>query len=334
MILSFAVALALQTAPQTPTPEVLFSRKDPLVGLIASRDESQAFVLGWNTLTAIDLENGEETWSESKLLLEAPKEGPVSAKDPFPRELPAALLAVTDEHLILGTSVMIPTFRAFDLSSGVAGQNQGGTSIGKRATCMLSHKKGNFVWFGIENLGVSRLTVGDVNAWSRRATDNGGVTCMALDSKEKLIAIGGIDSSVRYAKFKSATIDKKKHHKTGMGPITAIAFGSKGKTVLVGGKKGEVRVLNTSKGKQLLSLEGPDAQVRKILVGGKGKWALVGYADGKLRFFELKKGKKILELEHPDAKRGIVGLVLLDKDQRLLSAGGNAVLTWDLPDLN
>lgn len=334
MLLTFAISLALQTAPQAPVPQELFARKAPLVGLITSRDEEQVFVLNWGTLTALDIASGEVTWAETRIMLDVPKEGPVSSKDPYPKILPRAMLAVTEENVILGTNTMMPTFQAFELESGAKGTSQGGISAGKRATSMLSHKKGTFVWFGLENLGVSRMTVGDVNAWSRRATDNGGVTCMALDPKEKLIAIGGKDSSVRYAKFKTATLDRKKHHKTGMGQITAISFGSKGKTVLVGNGKGEVRMLNTSKGKQLLTLEGPEAEVRQILVHTKGKWALVGYADGKMRFFELKDGQQILELEHPKAKRGIVGLALLNKDQKLLSAGGNTVLSWDLPKLD
>ncbi len=78
MLLSFVVALALQAAPPAPAPEILFSRKEPLVGLITSRDESQAFVLGWSSLTAIGIEDGKETWSESKILLEAPTEAKVS----------------------------------------------------------------------------------------------------------------------------------------------------------------------------------------------------------------------------------------------------------------
>ncbi len=329
MLLSFVMAVALQAAPQAPTPETLFTHKNPLVDMITSVDETQVFARTWGTLTAIKLKSGEEIWAHDKVVLEIPKE-PLPPGQVIPKALPAPLLAITKDHLVVGSNVMMPSFSLYDLETGVKSGGQGGTAMNQSATCILSHKAGTWVWFGLARSGLQRLTIGNVDAWSRRKTDNSGVTCMALDKKEKLIGIGGLDGSISYANFKSASVDKKKHHKTGLGSITAIAFGSKSKTVLAGNKDGVVQVHTTSKGKKRLTLEGPKSPVRRILVEPKGKWALVGYGDGKLLFFELKKGTKVLELTHPDAERGIVGLALLDKGKRLLSAGGLTILSWDL----
>ena len=333
MLFAFALALSLQAAPKLPTPETLFTDKAPLVGMVPSLKGDQVFAQTWTTVTAIGREDGAEQWKADKIMLDG-KTGPIKMeKDGAPKHLPHPMLAVSGKNLFLGSNVMMPSFQSYDIKTGDPKQSQGTADMNQRATSLVTNKKGDFVWYGIEDKGVSRQAVGDVNNWSRRSTDNGGVTCMALDKKEKIIALGGKDSSVRYVNFQSASVDKKKHHKTGMGSITAITFGGKGKSVLVGNGKGEVQVLNTSKGKKLLTLEGPESAVRWIRAQAKDKWAVVAYANGQIRFFELKKGAKVLEIEHAEAKRGIVGLALLDKDQTLLSAGGKTVLSWNLEGL-
>ncbi|MFT5200117.1 MAG: hypothetical protein ACI87O_002791 [Planctomycetota bacterium] len=329
MFFTLAITLVLQAAPKAPAPTTLFTDKSPLVNMIASLPGDTIFAQTWSSVTAFKRKDGSELWKSGRIVLEI-QEGPVPKKADFAKRLPAPMLAASSKHLFVGTNTMLPSFQSYDLETGEKGTSQGGTDFKKHATCMLTNKNGTYVYFGIENIGVSRMGVGNVDDWSRRGTDNGGVTCFALDKKEKVIAMGGSDGSVRYINFTSASLDKKKHHKTGMGPISAIRFAKKGKSVLVGNEKGEVQVLNTSKGKQLLTLEGPNSAVRWIRVQAKNKWAVVGYANGKLRFFELKKGTQLLELEHPEAKLGIVGLALGDKDQTLLSAGGKTVLSWDL----
>lgn len=333
MLLSFALALALQTAPQVPAPKTVLTDKSPLVDMVVSLDETLLFARTWSTLTAIEIETGKEAWAKDKVLMDIPTD-PIPAGETIPKALPAPLLGVTKDHLIVGNCVMMPSFTPYDLKTGTSGTNQGGTAIRKKATCMLTHKKGTWVWFGINLAGLQRLTIGNVDGWSQRKTANLSVTCMALGGKEKLIALGGLDGSITYVNFKSASVDKKKHHETGLKSITAITFGSKSKTVLVGDGSGTVQVHSVSKGKKLLTLAGPESDVRRIAIHPKGKWALVGYADGTLRFFELKKGTQILELQHPKAERGIVSLAVLDKGKHLLSAGGETVLSWDLTDLD
>ncbi|MBL4770454.1 MAG: hypothetical protein JKY61_04810, partial [Planctomycetes bacterium] len=169
MLLSFALALALQVAPQAPVPETVFTDETPLIDMIASRDGTQVFTRTWGTLTAIDLKSRDVDWTHIKVPIEIPK-NPLPQGDLIPKYLPARLLAVTEDHLMVGSNVMIPSYTPYDLKTGVASTSQTGTAFNKTASCMLTHKKGTWVWFGITLAGLQRLTVGNVNGWSQRKT--------------------------------------------------------------------------------------------------------------------------------------------------------------------
>lgn len=217
----------------------------------------------------------------------------------------------------------------FDSEDGTKRSSVGGPVSQSTMTGCATDTRGRWIWFGGDN-GLARLTPGDVQGWSRRKVENGGVTVLATDEEGDLLAVGGRDGSVRFVNVKSANVDDKKVLTGTGGPVTALAVGSK--ALVAAAEDGSVRVWTISSGKEKLVLAGSGSPARALALDEKAGWVLSGDAQGTLVLWSLAKG---VELGRWPVEGGaaIRDLELATKERRLYVAAGPRVLELDLTSL-
>jgi WD40 repeat protein len=232
-------------------------------------------------------------------------------------------LESTDKKLVVvGT---IPLLWTFDSEDGKQMSAIGGPPPYTETAGFASDSRGRWAWIGQER-GLIRVTPGDVNGWSRRGLDIGGVTTLALSSDDDLLAVGGKDGTVRFANCKSANVDDKRVLRGHTGAVSALAFA--GKTLVSGGEDGTVRVWNlaSSKQKHFLREKGP---VVSILAGEQSVVVAAAGASGELVVWDAGKGAELARWKN-EAGAAIVALDLADKGRTLAVAAGARVLVFDL----
>ncbi len=187
------------------------------------------------------------------------------------------------------------------------------------------------LWTAADAFPYTGLALGDERlvttpGMPRRKLDNGGVTCLALDDKDKTLAIGGADGTVRFLNPKTSKVDEKNVLEGHTDAITAMAWSKS--DLAVATANGELWIWAASKGKRELELEAQDAVVHSLVFGGKGKWLAAGNAQGEVRFFDTKSGARKATLTG-EAGKSVRGLVIVDKGKSL-AAATDAIDLWDL----
>lgn len=286
-------------------PRTAIECQVPLKHMAVDAKGETVFTLGpAGELCAWELESGEQIWSHT---------------DPMLHRIECA-----DEKLVVvGTIPLVFTFGAED---GKELTRLGGPPPYTETAGFASDSRARWAWIGQER-GLIRVTPSDVNGWSRRALDVGGVTTLALSADDDLLAIGGKDGTVHFANCKSANVDDKKVLRGHTGAVSALAFA--GKALVSAGADGTVRVWNlaSSKQKQFLREKGPPLS---ILSGEPSGVAAGADGTGELVVWDAGKGAELARWKS-DAGAPIVALELAGKGRALMVAAGARVLVFDLP---
>lgn len=193
---------------------------------------------------------------------------------------------------------------------------------------MALDPRGRWVWMQIPG-GLMRRDVGTAVVWSRRPIDNGGTLSLCMDRKVEVMAVGGVDGSIRFVGPASANVDSKKVFEAHEGPVTALAFDRRGSKLLSGGADGFVRLWKMHNGKVELELAAESA-ITHVACDDKGRWIAVGEASGAVHVWSMRgKGELLATLAEP-GDMPCVGLAFVDKDRALVAACGQQLAAWDV----
>ena len=220
-----------------------------------------------------------------------------------------------------------------ELESGRERSGVGGTTAGQESACLAIDPEDRWVWMGTSEGLVTRVVPDDVDGWSNRKLENGGVTCMAMDADGKTLAVGGKDATVRFVGAKSANVDDKKVLEGHGGAVSAVAMDPKGSLVVSASEAGDLRVWKFSSAKQQHLLQESGSPARHVAIDPKGKLAASGHADGTILVWSLGKGELLAKL--PAAHEGAVtGLAFVGKGTTLAASWESPRVTlWDLAEL-
>jgi WD40 repeat protein len=305
-----ALPLALAGQDSTPPSREVGEHTQSITQLVASDDGRFLYTATrQGEVQAFDLKKDELVWSV---------------------ELGHPLLAMDlgDEWIVFTFGP--PTVTPLSVETGETKQGVGGPNLNEQTTCIVGDSKDRWAWLGSKEGTLVRLNPDNVNGWSRRSMKNGGVRSLARDGKEKLLAVGGEDGTIRFLNPKSASRDEKKVFEGHEAPVTALAFDAKGSALYSGDEKGVLRVWKVSNGKSLHALEGHGAAIATLASDPKGRWFASGDVDGRIVVWEAKAAEKRIEL---DGEGGVAGLVFLGKSGQLAAPTGHRVTIWDLSDL-
>lgn len=297
---------------------------NPLYGMVVGPKEETLYLHSFGELRAVSVASGEVEWT-GKLKPRMGRQDPTEAK-------PTAL-ALTQEWVLVGYSDMIPMAECFAIEGGAAQKDWVGAAGHKsEVTAVVADRKGKWIWLGLDRGVMSRITPTDLEAWSNRVMDNGGVTCAVIDPKDKKVAVGGQDGSVRLLDHSGASVDKKKFYEGDGSPIVALVWGPKGRNLYVATQKGALVRLSVSNMKPKWQVTTPDGGPQQLAVHPKGEWVAVGDDLGRVHLFDEKKGKVLATWKHPEAQAGVRGLAVVGKGKQILSAGGTTVQLWTIED--
>ena len=274
---------------------------------------------------------------KEKILFSCAENGEVRAWDMKKNEflwsvsegLASVGISAGDETVGTAPPVMV-TVTQFDAQSGERLAAIGGPSQ-DTASCVFMTPDDQWAWVGTIQGTLWRLTPSDVDAWSRRAMKNNGITCLEGDSKGKLLAVGGEDGTIRFVNPKSATRDEKKIFEGHEEHITALSFDAGGKMLASASEDGVIRLWTASSGKEKLVIEAGSA-IRSVELHPKAKWVAGGDENGKVRIWSAKKGELLLTLD-TESGTPVWKLIALDKGKQLAATDGKAVRIWTLPKL-
>jgi WD40 repeat protein len=267
-------------------------------------------------------------------------EGHVLAWDAEDREVlwesrgldrPFAALAAGEDLLVLSTTGKLG-YHALDTEDGEplpdGNDSDPEAWVLIQPGAMALDPRGRWVWMQIPG-GLMRRDVGTALGWSRRPIDNGGTRSLRMDRKAEVMAVGGVDGTIRFVGPASANVDSKKVFEAHEGPVTALAFDRRGSKLLSGGADGIVRLWKMHNGKVDLELAAESA-ITAVTCDDKGRWIAVGEASGAVHVWSMKgKGELLATLAEP-GDMPCVGLAFVDKDRALVAACGRQLAAWDL----
>lgn len=236
-----------------------------------------------------------------------------------------AALAWGGKWLLGGLDV--PCVATIDPKTGEHPLAIGGPEISSPSSAFVGDSRGLFAWFGIEK-GLVRLIPGSLTDGASISLDNGGVTALALDAADELLAIGGRDGSVRLTKSQG-DVDQKRVLLGHTGAITALAFGPK--VIVSAAADRTVRIWSLTSRKEKITLSGTGAEVGSLAVAGKQGWIATGDANGMVVMWDLGKGTELARLQL-DNDKAVAKLAFHKKEKALLAASGARVVAIDLSD--
>ena len=210
---------------------------------------------------------------------------------------------------------------------------------------MTADPRNRWVWLGTDKGFVARVAPGNSKEWSRRSLDNGGVRAMAVDPKGKTLAVGGADGTVRFVDDSSAKVDDKHVWKGHAAPVTTIVWSDNGSLLVSGDESGRVLVRAVATGKERGAFQAHTGAVQCLSLHPKGGWLASGDATGSVRCSHAESGAELARVALPKAsatvepksavriqrtKTGVVGLTFVEQGDRLIAAGDNLLVAFDV----
>ncbi|MBI1918524.1 MAG: WD40 repeat domain-containing protein, partial [Planctomycetes bacterium] len=163
------------------------------------------------------------------------------------------------------------------------------------------------------------------------------VTCVCFNPSGKQLATGDAVGGVRT--WDVADVDKPKEIRSfkGLGAaaragrgVLAVAFGAEGKRLAAAADR-TVKVWDAETGKELLSLEGHEGELRALAFSVDGKLLATGGDDEAARLWDAESGKLLWTLEGHAGP--VTGLAFSPDGRRLATVGGGSdetVRLWDV----
>lgn len=172
-----------------------------------------------------------------------------------------------------------------------------------------------------------RVTPGDVHGWSRRALENGGVTTLALDAGDELLAVGSKNGSIRFVNCESANVDDKKVFERHTGAITALAFVAK--TVVSASETGRCASGRSPRARRST----PCSRRVRSCASSRARRAARSHAAadgaGTLVLWDAAQGRERARWTSPTGTP-IVAMAFADKGYTLLTAAGTQIIAFEL----
>jgi hypothetical protein len=207
--------------------------------------------------------------------------------------------------------------------------------------------------------------------WKESPVLPGFILCVAFSPSGKLLAMGGVDKTVRLwdvegAKFVRAlaghggAVTSVSFHADGdtlasasqdgtvrlwsasagrltatldghSGPVWAVAFSSDGKSLASGGEDRMVRLWNPAEGKEKGSWAAHDAPVLSVAFSPAGKHLASAGRDGRVRLWEAEGGKAVHTFTGHSA--AVYHLAFSPDGKRIVSGSGDkSVRLWDVDE--
>ena len=139
--------------------------------------------------------------------------------------------------------------------------------------------------------------------------------CVAISPDSKIIASGGLDSTVS---LWDRVEGKELQHLSGQtGGVLSVAFSPDGQRLASAAGDGSLRIWNVSTGQSLYTLSGHVGAVSSVVYTPDGKFVVSGGADNTVRFWDPSSGQS---LETLGAHSGVWG-VAFSSDGKYLAAG-------------
>ncbi len=313
---ALALLATAAQASQTPPPaRELFRHEKPILQLAATDDGSMLLTsCEGSKVQAWSRKQERVAWS-----IELPKGGRAMHLDAGEESVAYAL--------------GYPGATVHSLKDGKRLSNVGGSaSIEEYATCLAFDSKGRWAWVGTQMGVAHRVIPSDVGSWSRRPLKNEGITCCALDARDKWLALGGKDFSIRFINSESASTDDDKIFVGHEQPVSALVFDPKGAKLVSGDESGKLIVWTVTSGKPSPAWSAHTKRVQSLAMHPQGKWVASAGADGSIELWDLGSRERLRTLA-PAGPSAVVSLAVLDKGKSLASAAGTAVTLWDLSQL-
>jgi WD40 repeat protein len=214
----------------------------------------------------------------------------------------------------------------YDLETGIETKGVGGPDYLTPASSIVSDTRDRWVWVGTEAC-VQRIVPENVNAWSRRPLQHGGVTALALAKDGELLAIGNRDGTIRFANNQSASLDKKKEFRGHTGAVTSLAFDSK--VLFSTSEDRSVRAWSLGSGIERFANTEHAAPVRSLALSPKLDLGASGDDQGTVHVWNLAKGE-IVATWNSEGSGPVTESAFLEKEKALIVAAGKWLLALDL----
>jgi WD40 repeat protein len=307
---SISSSLAQDPAAKAAEPRTIATADSRIVHFVVDAKESALYTLSEkNTVASWNLAKQKENWHV--------------AGDPPPD----VALSIGTKFLCVGS--LIPAVRTCDVDDGKSGSPVGAGFPPVKALAYAADTRDRWVWIAMDDGVVHRLVPKDAQSFSRRSLKNGGCTALAIDPESILLAVGGVDKTIRFVGASSATVDDKKVFEGHADSISALAFAGKA-TLFSGAKDGGLRAWNVATGKLRFELAGHTGAIQALTSDAKGARAASGDASGKVLVWDVAKGKQLAAFQ---GKGAIGALAFLDKGKSLAACdGGEGLVVWPLPD--
>ena len=316
MLVMAAVSLALLTQdPVAPPERQLGEHSKPIQQIAVSPDGSVLVTAAPGEIHAWDPTSGEALWKHE-----------LKSAD-----LPVVALGVGGK-LVVHHMGMAAAF-LLDLATGESKSGLGGTTAMRSSRCLVVDARDRWIWMGTDVGVMTRVVPGNVNAWSNRNLENGGVRALALDAAGKTLAVGGSDGSVRFINAQSARVDDKKVLSGHAEAVSALAMDPKGTLIASASEAGDLRTWRYANARQQHLLKESGAVILRLAIDPKGTMLAAGDAEGRVEIWDLKKAKLLTTLT-PAGEGAVTGLVFAPKRTNLVaSRAGTQATLWDLSDL-
>lgn len=153
------------------------------------------------------------------------------------------------------------------------------------------------------------------------------VTCLAINSRKKILASGSKDTTVRLWSWpRGMPLKTLKGHSDN---VCCLAFN--GNFLISGGEDNTIQVWNLTTGISVKTFTVNDSRITSLALSPDGQLAISGHEDGLIRLWSLKKGKLLQILEGHTAK---ITCFTISPDGKKLASGSHDhnIRVWHLSD--
>ena len=114
--------------------------------------------------------------------------------------------------------------------------------------------------------------------------------------------------------------------------VNCVAYSPNGENLVVGYFNGEIKIVDTKTGHEVLVLKGHNSSVISVCYGADGNYIASGDADGIIKIWELKYGNEIFEFVDNDnnLKNKLFSIVFSPDGKYISSGRSKTVKIWDI----